>query len=1004
LTVTERAHSREWLAALLWPDVETSRTQLRIALSLLRQRLGDAWIDGSRGEVGLRREAVWSDVWQIKATAARQSGEQVTADEIDAVNSLYRYDLLAGFSLPDAPEYDAWQWAEEQKLRNAFWQMLYRHINTLMASTQPGQAIPHAQRLVELDPLNEEARRLLIQLYIDTHQRHNALLEYQNTHAALQKGLGLEPEPATRALYERLQQSAAPSVPQEPFTSPPSHAILPTREILIGRDKELDTLVQAFTNHERLITIVGPSGIGKTHLAIMLGHRIVDGFGFSAYFMSFASAVTGTGLLEMLTRVFQAPSLLFGDLLEAVILNMKSRRCLIILDNFEPADGAANVIQALLETAPHLSMIVTSQGSLSLKQELCFPLQGLFAAPLVISTNEPAGAIDLFLHTAHHVNPHFSADAALVDDIRQICILTQGMPLAIILAAAWCDVLQPREIVAEIEANYDFLRTDYLDVPERHRSIRAVFDAVWARLSPVEKQALVRLSVFRGGFGRHAAQMVSQVSVSLLKQMVTKSLVTYSSGDQRYVLHDLLRQYLAEHMDEETLRSTQIAHCGYFAEYAAAREKVITGQKQDIAWHELDIELPNLRAAWGNALALHKFDVLLRMIEPLRLFFQISGLWEQGLMLFDQARQLTRQTASEEMRWLHTKLLSRLYDDDGHVEKNLLNALTTAELAGDGVEIAHVQTELGWRALVDTDYRAAVMWFEKAIAHYENHPNPFAVGLLHKGLAYAAIGQFKRDTARLHMQVSLRLRRGIGDLVGEHELIVLRGELNLLDGALDAARHDLLSAFTYFSTSFSYGSALLRVPALGWAYVLLGEWDAASQHIQGLMSLSTNADYAIVRACGLSMELFANVLRGDDAALERNLDQLAALSIETLTWPSTMNLDLRFMIYLSRLYGYVTLMNWFAAQQALQRIAADGYWQHQSYRMWLLPLCSLLVDAHYNRRLESTTERPEYRSFVQQKWIEIWQTRYVNVSDHHDADDGLAKRDTLAGLAEILCA
>jgi DNA-binding SARP family transcriptional activator/predicted ATPase len=998
LAITERGHSRDWLAALLWPDVETSRTQLRIALSVLRHRLGDDWFDGSRGEVGLRGDDIWTDVGQIKTTAARQTAKRLSAAEVDEVVRLYQFDLLAGFSLPDAPSYDAWQWAEEEKLRSAFEQLLRRHVQAQIAHGESAQAIPYAKRLVELDPLNEDFRRLLIQLYVDTNQRHNALLEYQSTQAALMNGLGLEPEPATQALYERIQQSITSPARLEPQLKLFSQAILPIREPLIGREKELETLVGAFANHERLITISGPSGIGKTHLAVMLGHRIAEEFRDGSLFISFPSPITAAGLLEMLSRVFQAPPLPVGDMLGSLVMSVQSRRSLVILDNFDPLEGASDVIQALLETAPHISFIVTSQGSLSLKQEFCFPLQGLPVDASQQPTDEFVGAVQLFIHTAQHVNPAFPVDTTSLNGIRRICSLTNGMPLAIILAAAWCDVLQASEIADEIAASYDFLRTDYLDVPERHRSMRAVLDAVWARLSAEEQQGLLRLSVFRGSFSRHAAQHVSQVSVALLKQIVAKSLISYSGSNQRYVLHDLLRQYLYDHCDEPMLRASQAAHCAYFAEYAAAREHGITGHKQSVIWHELDLELPNLRAAWRYALALRNTNAVLRMIESLRLFFQFSGLWEQGLTLFNEARQFAWDAPDGESQWLRTKLVSRLYADEGHVTEYLVAALSAAEAANDAGEVAHVQMELGWRALMDTQHASAVSWFEKASRYYEHRPNAFAMGLLHKGLAYAAIGRFERETARHHMQISLSLRRGVGDLVGEYEMIVLRGEMHLLDGALDTAKQDLSTAFTFFSDTFSHGSALLRVVALGWVYVLLGEWEPAAQHARSLLSLSGDAEFAIVRACGIAMSAFANLIRCEREALERNLDHLTVLSVDSLAWPSTINRDLRFMINLSRAYGHVTLNHWQAANRSLQWIIDDGYMQNKAYLGWLTPLGLILTKAEGNSVGAITRDNT---SQLQHTWVELWMaSNRISLRTHEIQHPEFAK--LAATIAEML--
>jgi tetratricopeptide (TPR) repeat protein len=528
--------------------------------------------------------------------------------------------------------------------------------------------------------------------------------------------------------------------------------------------------------------------------------------------------------------------------------------------------------------------------------------------------------------------------------------------------------------------------------------MRAVLDAVWARLSAEEQQGLLRLSVFRGSFSRHAAQHVSQVSVALLKQIVAKSLISYSGSNQRYVLHDLLRQYLYDHCDEPMLRASQAAHCAYFAEYAAAREHGITGHKQSVIWHELDLELPNLRAAWRYALALRNTNAVLRMIESLRLFFQFSGLWEQGLTLFNEARQFAWDAPDGESQWLRTKLVSRLYADEGHVTEYLVAALSAAEAANDAGEVAHVQMELGWRALMDTQHASAVSWFEKASRYYEHRPNAFAMGLLHKGLAYAAIGRFERETARHHMQISLSLRRGVGDLVGEYEMIVLRGEMHLLDGALDTAKQDLSTAFTFFSDTFSHGSALLRVVALGWVYVLLGEWEPAAQHARSLLSLSGDAEFAIVRACGIAMSAFANLIRGEREALERNLDHLTVLSVDSLAWPSTINRDLRFMINLSRAYGHVTLNHWQAANRSLQWIVDDGYMQNKAYLGWLTPLGLILTKAEGNSVGAITRDNT---SQLQHTWVELWMaSNRISLRTHEIQHPEFAK--LAATIAEML--
>jgi predicted ATPase len=210
----------------------------------------------------------------------------------------------------------------------------------------------------------------------------------------------------------------------------------------------------------------------------------------------------------------------------------------------------------------------------------------------------------LFVQQARRVQAGFTLTEEDAPCVARICQLVEGVPLGIELAASWVRVLSCREIVTEIEKSLDFLTSAWQNVPERHRSVRAVFDYSWNLLSPAEQTAFRQLSVFRAGFQREAAAQVVGVSLPLLAGLVDKSLLR-RSAEGRYEIHDLLRQYAAEKLEVDPAEAAQIrdAHCRYFAELLSEHRSQLQGEDLPAALSVLDAERENVRAAWDWAVS-----------------------------------------------------------------------------------------------------------------------------------------------------------------------------------------------------------------------------------------------------------------------------------------------------------------------------------------------------------------------------------------------------------------
>ncbi len=222
---------------------------------------------------------------------------------------------------------------------------------------------------------------------------------------------------------------------------------------------------------------------------------------------------------------------------------LRNSEVLLVLDNFEHVLEGRSLVQELLEYAPGVKILTTSRERLGLQSEIICNLASMKTA----DWNSVEEALTytvaaLFVQGARRARPSFALQQAELSGLGRICRLVEGLPLAVLLAAAWVDVLSVEDIATEIEKSSALLETELHDVPERQRSIRSVVESTWRRLSPTEQDLFARLSVFRGSFSREAAHCVAAASLRSLATLISKSLLTRDAESGRYHIHELLRQ------------------------------------------------------------------------------------------------------------------------------------------------------------------------------------------------------------------------------------------------------------------------------------------------------------------------------------------------------------------------------------------------------------------------------------------------------------------------------
>jgi DNA-binding SARP family transcriptional activator len=403
LAVSAQPHSRDALATLLWPesDQREGRARLRRNLHRLTQAIGDDVLDSTPEAIRLYAHAdLWLDsaAFRQHATAGLAAPPQEAfapqrLAHLDAAVALYTEDFLAGFTLPDNPAFDEWQFFQRESLRQLYGQVLEQLVQAYRGQQDWGQAIAYARKWVALDGLHEPAHRMLMRLYAWAGQHTAALRQYQECVRLLRAELGMEPEDETTALYEgiRTRQLAMPEAadhqPLAPLPAaleaPPPvslgalgnalprgvrHAPAPGTA-LVGRKRERAEIAALLRQDDvRLVTLTGPGGVGKTRLALAVADAAQATFADEVVFVGLQALSDATLVLPTIAQALEVMEQGGQRLLTSVQTALQDRQVLLVLDNFEQV-LAAGVQVAELLGVPTLKVLVTSRAALRLQAE-----------------------------------------------------------------------------------------------------------------------------------------------------------------------------------------------------------------------------------------------------------------------------------------------------------------------------------------------------------------------------------------------------------------------------------------------------------------------------------------------------------------------------------------------------------------------------------------------------------------------------------------------------------
>ena len=645
-------------------------------------------------------------------------------------------------------------------------------------------------------------------------------------------------------------------LPAEQMEELPVHNLPAQLTPFVGRQQELAELEQLLVDPAvRLITIIGPGGMGKTRLALQAARRqlhrnpqtVADGITF----VSLAEVNDVQDVAELLIRALNlAPVQGEGGVRERLQRYLRKRQVLLLLDDVEQLVGRelSGLLDDLLGAAPGLAVLATSRARLNVRGEHLLWIQGLQLAGIDTTTSPPdlahlletSSAAALFLHTAQRAHPDFVLTEENTQPVTAICRLVEGMPLGIELAAAWVGLLTLDELLQELSRSPDILSTEAGNVPAKQRSLRAVFDTSWALLEDPERRALRCLSVFRGGFAREAAQAVCDVSLPDLLALVNKCWLKRDERG-RFSMHELLRQYSAEALaaHPEQFAETRVRHSAIYCRWLAAQQETILGPQQQETLTAVERELSNIRMACLAAIATGHAELLRQALHTLALFYRGRGRYRAGERMFASLLRTDGGGAGtvHDLRRLRARLLVWRAELQGlagydHGSDTLISeALALVEqLEQAGQEMPFermlIIRERGYQHLLQAhNSQAALGCFIEEHEHARKVGLWWAVAESQMSLARARRNLGRLREAEEAVAEAIELYRDAQNAAALAEAITLRGSILARRGYVQEAL-TLLQEELRLETPHPFVEGY-RLVNRAWAHLLLGQFDEA---------------------------------------------------------------------------------------------------------------------------------------------------------------------------------
>ena len=603
-----------------------------------------------------------------------------------------------------------------------------------------------------------------------------------------------------------------PSEIQEKPAVTPSHNLPAQVTSFIGRQREI-VEVQNLLGDNRLLTLSGPPGTGKTRLALQVASQMLHLFQDGVFFVELAPISDPQFVPITIAQVFNFGESGSGSLVENLKHYLGNKQLLLVLDNYEQIIETAPLVGDLLSAAPELKILVTSRQVLKIYGEQEYLVPPL-RVPDIESLNDLRSlsqneSVDLFCQRAQAVKPDFTLSKENVTTVAEICDRLDGLPLAIELAAARIKLLSPKMIRDRLDRRLETLIGGARDLPSRLQTLRGTIDWSYDLLDQEEKVLLARLSVFQGGRTIEAAEAICAPGLSIsvmsgIESLLNKSLLYQDKRHQReprFIMLETIHEYAREKLTESgEARELQRGHAIYFTGLAEQAETELAGTKQAYWFECLRSEHDNLRTALAFAVKHGEKELSLRIVGALQDFWFYSGHVGEGLGWIERALDRAEGTSpalrakalnaagclsfiqgnyesgkrfnSEALAiyrdlgdqvntaWALTFLSSHCTASSSEIEQGFAlveEALALFRNLDYESGIIRALNSLGELARIDSDYARAEMAYEECLSHCRRSGNKLreAFALANLGIIAQRLGNY--DQAKLGMIMALKL-------------------------------------------------------------------------------------------------------------------------------------------------------------------------------------------------------------------------------------------------------
>jgi DNA-binding SARP family transcriptional activator/tetratricopeptide (TPR) repeat protein len=612
---------RAEMATLMWPDADAEHAQCDV-----RQALRNLARGPFAAAIGRDRTGVWlcgeCDVHAFRAAVAEGRWSDAFA--------LHDGPLLQGFEIDDADEYAAWL-ASERSAVAGDWRRVCRALGREAAGAgRHDDAQRYADLLVAADPVDERAVREAMKAAAAAGDRLGAARRFEELSARLEAEFGMAPEPMTWAVYERSRTTVAlpladgeadavgsASAPLGTVFAPYGATAAPRAPprrfpypAVLGREREIAELAGRLQREEvRLITLLGPGGIGKTTLARSLVRETYPLFPDGAFIASLGGAIGPDAVALAAARAMGLQTSPHVPALAQVLRALAGRRALLVLDGFEPHLDEVTTVDALLRETEFLRLLVTSRVRLRHAAENVVevePLETRGDGPW--DEAAPSSAAQLFFRAATARLPPATVRGFDLAAVERIARALGGHPLAIELAAAWVDVLGLDQLEEQLQRSWAPLRSDEMGRAPRQRDVQATIEEAWQHLDPVDRAAWARLALLPGSIDRGVATSIAGVGWRGLRRLLDRAVLRHH--DDRFELHALLARF-----GRERAAATGLEDAAWAGALAVWRVRIAhemdprSGHRLRLHPHDLEQAL----GAWRWALARGEMDAIADM-------------------------------------------------------------------------------------------------------------------------------------------------------------------------------------------------------------------------------------------------------------------------------------------------------------------------------------------------------------------------------------------------------